>query len=99
MLVVPTPPLLPEGAFRALFLNPERATLYPHIDARFDAMLNNGALDEVSLRRLVRHYASGPIDGFILAATSGEGLLLDTGELEHLVASVRAELADRKSVV
>ena len=54
----------------------------------------DGALDEISLRRLVRHYASGAIDGFILAATSGEGLLLETGELEHLVASVRAELAE-----
>ena len=54
----------------------------------------NGALDEISLRRLVRHYANGPIDGFILAATSGEGLLLETSELEHLVASVRAELAE-----
>lgn len=53
----------------------------------------DGALDEISLRRLVRHYASGPIDGFILAATSGEGLLLETDELEHLVAGVRAELA------
>lgn len=54
----------------------------------------DGALDEISLRRLVRHYASGPIDGFILAATSGEGLLLETSELEHLVASVRSELAE-----
>ena len=53
-----------------------------------------GALDEVSLRRLVRHYASGPVDGFVLAATSGEGLLLETGELEHLVATVRSELAE-----
>jgi 4-hydroxy-tetrahydrodipicolinate synthase len=53
-----------------------------------------GALDELSLRRLVRHYASGPIDGFVLAATSGEGLLLTAGELEHLVAAVRAELAE-----
>src|ERR1700704_3025534 len=53
----------------------------------------NGELDESSLRRLVRHYASGPIDGLILAATSGEGLLLDIGELEHLVAAVRSELA------
>ena len=53
-----------------------------------------GALDEISLRRLVQHYADGPIDGFVLAATSGEGLLLETSELEHLVASVRAELAE-----
>jgi 4-hydroxy-tetrahydrodipicolinate synthase len=54
----------------------------------------DGALDEISLRRLVRHYATDAIDGFILAATSGEGLLLKTCELEHLVVSVRAELAE-----
>jgi 4-hydroxy-tetrahydrodipicolinate synthase len=54
----------------------------------------DGALDELSLRRLVRYYASRPVDGFILAATSGEGLLLAPDELEHLVAVVRAELAE-----
>lgn len=53
----------------------------------------NGVLDEVSLRRLVRHYASGPVDGFILAATSGEGLSLGIDETEHLVTAVRTELA------
>jgi 4-hydroxy-tetrahydrodipicolinate synthase len=53
----------------------------------------DGVLDELSLRRLVRHYASLPVDGFILAATSGEGLLLEFDELEQLVAAVRAELA------
>jgi len=31
----------------------------------------NGEIDEVSLRRLVQHYARQPIDGLILAATSG----------------------------
>jgi len=56
--------------------------------------LRDGALDEISLRCLVRHYATDAIDGFILAATSGEGLLLETSELEHLVVSVRAELAE-----
>jgi 4-hydroxy-tetrahydrodipicolinate synthase len=55
---------------------------------------HDGALDELSLRRLVRRYASGPIDGLILAATSGEGLLLAPDELEHLVVAVRAELAE-----
>ena len=53
----------------------------------------NGELDEASLRRLVRHYASGPVDGLILAATSGEGLTLGMAELERLVALVRAEIA------
>jgi Dihydrodipicolinate synthetase family len=32
----------------------------------------DGALDETSLRRLVRHYAALPVDGLILAATTGE---------------------------
>ena len=41
------PPLLPTGAFHALFLAPERDALYQRIDARFDAMLTGGALPEV----------------------------------------------------
>ncbi len=43
------PPLLPAGTFRALFLEPDREQLYARIDARFDAMLKAGALDEVKL--------------------------------------------------
>lgn len=50
-------------------------------------------LDETSLRRLVRHYAAGPLDGFILAATSGEGMSLRADELERLVTVTRSELA------
>ncbi|WP_315796347.1 tRNA (adenosine(37)-N6)-dimethylallyltransferase MiaA [Bradyrhizobium sp. SZCCHNRI3043] len=42
-----TPPLLPEGSYRALFIAPERETLYARIDARFDLMLDRGALEEV----------------------------------------------------
>jgi tRNA dimethylallyltransferase len=42
------PPLLPPGQFRALFLEPDRDQLYARIDARFDAMLEAGALDEVA---------------------------------------------------
>ena len=53
----------------------------------------DGELDEASLRRLVRHYAAGPVDGFILAATSGEGMSLSVSELERLVAITRAETA------
>jgi tRNA dimethylallyltransferase len=41
-------PLLLPGSFSALFLNPEREALYARIDARFDAMLKQGALDEVA---------------------------------------------------
>ncbi|MBL6455581.1 4-hydroxy-tetrahydrodipicolinate synthase [Belnapia sp. T6] len=53
----------------------------------------DGALDEASLRRLVRHYAAEPIDGLILAATTGEGLTLDEEEIERLVALTAEALA------
>src|SRR5215207_10425556 len=53
----------------------------------------DGELDEASLRRLVRHYAAGPVDGFMLAATSGEGMSLRADELERLVTVTRSELS------
>jgi tRNA dimethylallyltransferase len=42
-----SPPLLPPGSFRALFLSPDRDVLYARIDVRFETMLQAGALDEV----------------------------------------------------
>src|SRR5882724_10973215 len=42
------PPLLPPGAFSAVFLAPDREQLYERIDARFAAMLKAGALEEVA---------------------------------------------------
>jgi 4-hydroxy-tetrahydrodipicolinate synthase len=56
----------------------------------------DGVVDEASLRRLVKHYAAQPIDGLILAATSGEGLTLGMAELEWLVAATRETLADSR---
>jgi tRNA dimethylallyltransferase len=41
------PPLLPPAETVAVFLAPERAALYARIDARFAAMLQQGALEEV----------------------------------------------------
>jgi 4-hydroxy-tetrahydrodipicolinate synthase len=52
----------------------------------------SGAIDEFSLRRLARHYARLPVDGLILAATSGEGMTLEAGELQRLVMLTRAEM-------
>jgi 4-hydroxy-tetrahydrodipicolinate synthase len=52
----------------------------------------DGSLDERSVQRLVRHYAVQPIDGLILAATTGEGLTLDEDETDRLVA-IAAEAA------
>ena len=54
-----------------------------------------GRLDERSLLRLSRHYLGQPVDGLILAATTGEGLTLDEAETERLTALAAAEVAGR----
>ena len=54
-----------------------------------------GALDERSLAALLRHYRELPIEGLILAATTGEGLTLDAQETGRLVA-LAAEIAEGK---
>ena len=51
----------------------------------------DGRLDETSLKRLLRHYAGEPVDGLILAATTGEGLTLDEAETEQLTNIAAAE--------
>src|ERR1700742_4229348 len=53
-------------------------------------------LDETSLRRLVHHYAAQPVDGLIVAATTGEGLTLDDAETERLVRVAAACVADAR---
>lgn len=53
----------------------------------------DGMLDELSLRRLVAHYAAQPIDGLILGATTGEGMSLDEAEAERLVSVASDSLA------
>jgi 4-hydroxy-tetrahydrodipicolinate synthase len=55
----------------------------------------DGVVDEISLRRLLAHYANQPVDGLILAATTGEGLTLTDDEIERLVAVAAGELAGR----
>jgi len=55
----------------------------------------DGALDERSLRRMTRHYLNQPIDGMILAATTGEGLTIDDAETDELVEIVSDEVAGR----
>jgi 4-hydroxy-tetrahydrodipicolinate synthase len=58
----------------------------------------DGALDEASLRRMVRHYLAQPLDGLILAATTGEGLTIDEDETERLVAIVAAEIGGKRPI-
>jgi 4-hydroxy-tetrahydrodipicolinate synthase len=56
---------------------------------------NNGQLDTGSTVRLIRHTLGQPVDGLIVAATTGEGLTLSDGETAELV-SVAAEATGRK---
>ena len=58
----------------------------------------DGRLDETSLKRLLRHYAGEPVDGLILAATTGEGLTLDEAETERLTNIAAAETGARQPV-
>ncbi len=58
----------------------------------------DGALDEESLGRLAAHFAAGPLDGLILAATTGEGLTLDDDETARLVDIVAGTVAGRMPI-
>ena len=58
----------------------------------------DGGLDETSLRRMARHYLGQPVDGFILAATTGEGLTIDEDETERLVSVVATEITGRRPI-
>src|SRR5882762_8831239 len=58
----------------------------------------NGELDETSLRRLARHYAALPVNGLILAATTGESLTLTPEETERLVFAVRDEIGGARNL-
>ncbi|MGX9182147.1 4-hydroxy-tetrahydrodipicolinate synthase [Mesorhizobium sp. BHbdii] len=52
----------------------------------------DGELDTESLKRLIRHYVNQPLDGFVLAGTTGEELTLDEEEIQRLVETVTDEL-------
>lgn len=58
----------------------------------------DGLLDETSLRRLVRHYIALPVNGLVLAATTGEGLTLSPPETERLVFTVRDAAGTTKNL-
>ncbi len=53
----------------------------------------DGELDERSLRRLVKHYSSVGLRGFVLAATTGEGQTLDDEELGRLASICADEIS------
>jgi len=55
----------------------------------------DGALDTGSWRRVLKHYAQEPLDGLILAGTTGESMTLDDAELETLVQIAAEEVGGR----
>jgi 4-hydroxy-tetrahydrodipicolinate synthase len=54
----------------------------------------DGVLDEVSLKRLLRHISARPVDGLVIAATTGEGPLLEEREQERIAWIAAEELGD-----
>jgi 4-hydroxy-tetrahydrodipicolinate synthase len=52
----------------------------------------DGAFDVASARRLAKHYVAAPVDGFILAATTGEGLTTDEDEIARYADLCRDEI-------
>lgn len=52
----------------------------------------DGAFDEVSARRLAGYYVAAAVDGFILAATTGEGLTIDEDEMKSFANICRDEI-------
>jgi 4-hydroxy-tetrahydrodipicolinate synthase len=59
----------------------------------------DGRLDEASFLQLLRHFLEVPVAGFILAATTGEGLTLDEEETERLVGLAAREVGGRVPVL
>jgi 4-hydroxy-tetrahydrodipicolinate synthase len=79
--------------------DPECSPLRSHLGGLWLPLVTpfcDGVLDETSLRRLVAHYAALPVDGLILAATSGEGLTLGMAELEWIVTLTREVITESK---
>lgn len=57
----------------------------------------DGSVDKASLARLAAHFMDD-VDGFILAATTGEGMVLDSDETEHVVTTAAKVVRKRKPV-
>jgi 4-hydroxy-tetrahydrodipicolinate synthase len=58
----------------------------------------DGALDEASLTRLATHYRGQSIDGFVLAATTGEALVLEDDETKRVVDVVATALSGSRPI-
>ncbi|MBR9825877.1 MAG: tRNA (adenosine(37)-N6)-dimethylallyltransferase MiaA [Alphaproteobacteria bacterium] len=81
-----TKPALPDGEWRGLVLEPDRAQLYARIERRFDLMLEQGGLEEVAAfaeRRLDPDLPAMKALGVppLLAHLAGEMTLADAVEI------------------
>jgi len=79
-----THPVLATGEWSGIVIEPERAALYARINARFDAMLGAGALDEArALQPFNRSLPALKAVGLppLLAHIDGEMELKDAGEI------------------
>jgi tRNA dimethylallyltransferase len=89
----PAAPLLPAGEAARLVLAPERSALYARIDARFDEMLEAGALAEVDALIKRRLDPSLPV----MKATGVRELALHlAGEISLEEAAARAKAETRR---
>jgi 4-hydroxy-tetrahydrodipicolinate synthase len=55
----------------------------------------DGRVDEASFLRLLSHFLDSPVDGLVLAATTGEGLTLDEEETQRLAELAAAHVGRR----
>ncbi len=58
----------------------------------------DNALDEASLVRLIRHYANQPMDGLVLAGTTGGSLTLDDSKPSDCLSSAPGRWLTRCSL-
>jgi tRNA dimethylallyltransferase len=87
------PPLLPAGEATRLVLTPERRALYARIEARFDEMIEAGALDEVAALIKLRIDPSLPV----MKATGVRELAAHlAGEISLEEAAARAKAETRR---
>ncbi|MCA3626133.1 MAG: tRNA (adenosine(37)-N6)-dimethylallyltransferase MiaA [Methylobacterium sp.] len=82
----PGEPLLRPGEWRGIYLNPPRTMLHARIDARFEAMMGEGAPEEV--RRLLAHQPPLPANLGVMKAHG----------VPHLARLLRGEM-DRAEAV
>jgi tRNA dimethylallyltransferase len=89
------PPILPPASYFGIFLAPDRPALLERIDRRFDAMVAEGALDEVA--RLAERGLSSSLP--VVRAHGVPGLLAHwRGEMDLAAAIARGKLDTRHYV-